>query len=83
MSKYPEHEKLKAIKSRSQVVGEFMEWLRKEKGISFAKPDRWGKYEPVNLPIQATLAEFFEIDQKKLDEEKEEMLKELRASCNH
>jgi predicted amidophosphoribosyltransferase len=29
---YPEHEKLKAVRDRSQCVGEFLEWLA-EKGL--------------------------------------------------
>ena len=27
MSTYPEHEKLRAVKDRSQTIGEFVEWL--------------------------------------------------------
>ena len=28
MSKYPEHEKLSAIKDESQAIGEFLDWLK-------------------------------------------------------
>lgn len=32
MSTYPEHEKLQAVKGRSQAIGEFLEWYRSEGG---------------------------------------------------
>lgn len=28
MSKYPEHDKLTAVKAQSQACGEFIDWLR-------------------------------------------------------
>lgn len=73
---YPEHAKLKAIVDKSQVIGEFMDWLS-DKGIHLAE---WGKHElfSINTPIRDLLAEFFGIDQKKLDAEKDAMLEEQR-----
>ena len=35
--KYPEHEKLQAVKDKSQAIGEFLEWLSSVKQIRFAK----------------------------------------------
>ena len=32
MSAYPEHEKLQAVKGRSQAIGEFLEWYQSEGG---------------------------------------------------
>lgn len=32
---YPEHEKLSAIKDKSQAIGEFIEWLQNDKGVTF------------------------------------------------
>lgn len=34
MSTYPEHEKLQAIKEKSQACGEFLDWLKDVKGYS-------------------------------------------------
>lgn len=34
--RYPEHEKMKAIKDKSQAIGEFLEWLDTEKNYEIA-----------------------------------------------
>ncbi len=67
---YPEHKKLLAIKDKSQVCGEFHDWLENEKGMVL-DPSSYKTVE--NL-----LAEFFEIDQTKLENEKDEMIADLR-----
>ena len=36
MNMYPEHEKLRLINSKSQAIGEFVDWLRGEKCIILA-----------------------------------------------
>jgi len=35
--KYPECDKMKAVQPRSQLIGEFLEWLNQEKGVTLAK----------------------------------------------
>jgi hypothetical protein len=90
MSDYPEHDKMKAVKERSQSIGEFVEWLRHEKNIVLA---RWEKEEPVPgeapedtaealVPatdsITTLLAEFFKIDLNKVSAEKDKMLEDFR-----
>jgi hypothetical protein len=35
-SKYPEHDKLQAVKVKSQACGEFIEWLQHKKKIELA-----------------------------------------------
>ena len=85
MTEYPEHEKLKAIQKESQAIGSFLEWLLSSKNIRFVQlvvedPDE-SDHEvlvQINLPINDTLAEYFEIDQNKLEQEKRQMLDELR-----
>jgi len=76
-TKYPEHIKLKAISQFSQKIGEFVDWLS-ESQIQLCKPEKYG-YSPVRTPIQKLLAEFFEIDLNRIEEEKQQMLEELRA----
>ena len=35
--KYPECDKMKSVQPRSQLIGEFLEWLNQEKGVTLAK----------------------------------------------
>lgn len=92
---YPEHEKLHAVVEESQVCGEFLEWLQSEKGFSICRHvtdeerdarDSGGFWEwngqelvPAPFVLHELLAEFFEIDLEKLEEEKLQMLKVLRG----
>jgi hypothetical protein len=87
MPNYPEHEKLKAIKDKSQAVGEFLEWLGAE-GIHLAKYHEHsddcrrgccdeGLY-PHHESIINILARHFEIDNNKIETEKRKMLQNLR-----
>lgn len=102
MSPYPEHEKLKEIQDKSQVCGEFLEWLLGPQRYQLGQyhehtDDCWLPNEnlldgrrrvcgmgaqtlyPAAANHRKLLAEFFEIDEEKLDEEKRAMLDELRA----
>ena len=81
--KAPEHEKLEKVAERSQVCGEFLEWLGVEKDLVLA---RWAGANcpgdmlvPVNPCVRDLLAEFFEIDQEKLEAEKVALLEWVRA----
>ena len=81
--KYPEHQKLMAVQQYSQVIGEFLEWLQAEpQGYAICAFDLFlgdeGRYFPANLNITVTLAGFFKIDLVKIDQEKSQMLDELR-----
>jgi hypothetical protein len=76
-TQYPEHVRLKAISQFSQKIGEFVDWLG-ESDIQLCKPDRYG-YTPVRISIQKLLADFFNIDLDKIEEEKQQMLEEMRA----
>ena len=92
---YPEHEKLKKIVDRSQACGEFLTWLQDEKrfwlcqratdeereaedknGFSEWDGQEWG---PAHFDLSKLLAEFFGIDQAKLEAEKDQMLANLRS----
>lgn len=78
--KYPEHEKLAEVKDRSQAVGEFVDWLAQTKKIHLAVWMNETEMTYAREPITDLLAEFFEIDQKKLEDEKRAMLDEMRAA---
>ncbi len=78
--RYPEHLKLHAVRDKSQSIGEFVDWLDTEKGISLCR--REGDdldFQRVFTSTTDLLAEFFEIDLKKLEIEKDDMLEAQRA----
>ncbi len=91
---YPEHDKLQKVRDNSQEIGCFLEWLNSTKQIHLAKwvdveytdEDRFGRPKKIirnelcvqPTDINAILAEYFNIDLKKLEEEKRAMLDEIR-----
>lgn len=79
--KYPEHEKLLKVKDQSQVCGEFLDWLQGG-GYHLGRYNEEGTrlYTHTVPHLTKLLAEFFQIDQAKLEEEKRAMLDELRAA---
>jgi hypothetical protein len=84
MGDYPEHEKLAAVKSESQAIGEFMDWLADD-GVFLYKtnPDVYEPGDdcyPLQRPIRDLLHEFFNIDANKIEAEKRAMLKLLREA---
>ncbi len=91
MSAYPEHEKMKEISDQSQAIGAFLEWLQGERGASLLVLDdcpsgslaeTWGDRRSDYRPAPHTeklLAEYFEIDLNKIENEKRAMLDEFAA----
>lgn len=81
--KYPEHQKLKAIVDRSQTCGEFIDWLEGREIYLcehvYDDDTFQGNYYRIRSTLQQLLAEFFEIDLKKIGDEKDAMLEELRS----
>jgi hypothetical protein len=86
VKKYPEHERLSAIKDKSQVCGEFLEWLQGAGRYVIAEyigSDRRGGKDllvPASFRIETLLAAYFKISRAKLEREKREMLDELRKA---
>lgn len=80
----PECDKMLAVQNRSQDIGEFLEWLRGERGLILAQYDEDhfdGEFlMPVNIRIEDLLAEFFEIDLNKVEQEKRALLESIRAA---
>jgi hypothetical protein len=77
MSEYPECERLAEVAPKSQVIGEFLDWLA-NKGIALGTWDgdmylRVHSYVPNEL-----LAEFFEIDLKLVERERAQLLSTIR-----
>lgn len=86
--RYPEHTKQSAIVDKSQAIGEFLEFS----GYILAElPDEElvaaglvgeNELQPVSKSLQQVLAEYFEIDLNKIEQEKREMLDELNKHMN-
>lgn len=76
---YPEHEKQAKIIDKSQAIGEFLDWLQNEEGITLAHYDdsyyQGHVLTPVHRSIQGWLARYFGIDLNRLEDEKREMLR--------
>ena len=64
--KTTECDRLHAVKNRSQTIGEFLDWLKDEYEIFLPKS------------ITNLLAEYFDIDLKRVERERRAILKELR-----
>jgi hypothetical protein len=77
-AEYPEHEKLQTVQDKSQVCGEFLEWLN-ENGYSICETqEKYPPFLPTRKSFTTLLDQFFDINGKALENEKRQMLKELR-----
>ncbi len=83
MRDYPEHEKLQAISKQSQLCGEFLEWLQEKYYLIDKKEGQDSNYIQLGyssyINVKNLLAEYFDIDANILEEEKREMLEELKS----
>lgn len=73
---------MKAIKERSQAIGEFLDWAS-SKGMILAKYDDAFHDESLRAvpdSIQKILARYFGIDLNKIETEKLDMIEELRKT---
>lgn len=74
-ARYPEHAKLLKVSAQSQICGEFIDWLA-VRGFHVES----NKRSRPTFRLRPMLAEFFEIDENKLEEEKRAMLATLSQS---
>ena len=80
ISKYPECEKMAAVKDKSQVIGEFLEWAGETQGLHMcANNTNCDRYTLVSMTREVLLAKFFDIDLNKVEKERRQMLDELRG----
>lgn len=82
---YLEHDKRSKVLSRSQEIGDFLDWITHEKGWFLAEvpkfedhPDNNCVY-PVYYSPESLLAEYFDIDLDRIELERRDMLKRLRG----
>jgi hypothetical protein len=80
MSEYPEHTKQSAVLEEAQAIGQFLD----ESGYTlaeYAKVGGWSepRLVPVTKSITKVLAEYFNIDLDKIEDEKRRMLADIRG----
>ncbi len=87
MDNYPEHDKLSLVSDKSQTIGEFLAWLEAGGlGTEYGSvelaffPLHRGGLAPLMKPKTELLAKFFDIDLDKIEDEKQVMIAEIRAS---
>lgn len=80
MSNTPQCDKMKAVRPKSQAIGEFIEWLECEKGIFLCErlPNRENLYR-THCRIETLMAEHFGIDLVEVENERRAVLAELRG----
>jgi hypothetical protein len=79
MTLLPEHQKVKDLDGKGQVLQDFLEWLD-EQGIRLATyPGETEWMAPIHEGRGNLIARYFNIDLQKLDDEKRLILDELRA----
>jgi hypothetical protein len=78
----PECEKLAAVSKESNKIGEFLEWLTDDNGVTFARWDdnheRWECHSFDYLSINQLLAEYYDIDLDKVEDERRVLLEWIR-----
>jgi hypothetical protein len=81
--KCPELEKMDAVKGKSQIIGEFLDWLRHAKQVELCKyrdmSEDDSRLFPINTSIEMLLAEYFNIDLRKAEEERRSILEKLQG----
>ena len=83
MSDTPELDKLTEINKQgdNQIIGEFLEWATCEKGYHFTRThEEDGATFEFPVKIEDVLAEYFEIDLKKVQAEREQVYAQIRAA---
>ena len=85
MSETPELDKMRAVRDRSQIIGEFLEWLTGEEGTTLCKVIIRGglahdKVVPCVESTEKLLGRYFGIDLDAADREQRKLLEELRIN---
>jgi hypothetical protein len=83
MMSSPECDRALAIQPYSQKIGEFLDWLAAEKNFAVCRHAHYEDASSMDGWVPAgvskeELAEFFEIDLKKIEQERRAILEDLR-----
>jgi hypothetical protein len=79
---------MQSVKGESQKLGAFLEWMQEQGYFIYSYDEASeiceecgrGHFARVNLTIEALLAEYFGIDLKKLEQERTQILEDVRAA---
>jgi hypothetical protein len=77
-SEYPEHEKLAKVSDESNAIGDFIMWLESKGTHLMQWNDSAEDWLPDQDSIVSMLAAYYDIDLKKIEQEKREMLNTMR-----
>lgn len=73
--------KMLAVSQDSQKLGEFFEWLKEDAGFTVCEYDaHHERYYPASIRTEELLADYFDIDLKKVEEERRGLLAALQES---
>jgi len=98
VAQYPEHDRLQSVKESCKTIGDFLSWLQEEQSVVLAKSHKHNgnciedgervcgvendSLVPVFCSIPEWLAQYFGIDETKLEAEKRAMLDVLRSRAS-
>ena len=78
----PEAEKLVKVSEKMQEVGEFMEWLGQRGIFLYEWQAKLGStpegFKPIEQPIERLIAEFYDIDMNKVEDERRALIDWMR-----
>lgn len=80
---YPEHEQLALVQSRSQAVGDFIEWLGQNQMAICTWIDRRDEWVAVGMGRDKLLALHFGIDLDRLEAEKRDIIARMSQPKPH
>ena len=78
---YPAHEQMARFQDQTQLIGEFLEWLGNTKNLHICNLENsWSGHEffPITGSTENLMAEFYGIDLKEVEKEKNDMLKDIK-----
>lgn len=75
----PNLDKMVEIQEKSQICGEFLEWIMGKYEIAAWHGER---LHPTHVRIEPLLAEFFDIDYEAMEKERDAVLKYVQEGAN-
>lgn len=76
---YPEHAKQGRVIEKTAAILSFLEWLQKNKFIELAVQDQKTEWlSPSFTPHRSLVAEFYDLDENKLEAERKTMIQAMR-----
>lgn len=83
----PESARLSAVSSQSQPIGEFLDWLNYDLGVTLCVLDDHDRFQPargmgVFTSIEQLLARYFGIDLERVERERRRLLAYIREKGN-